>query len=74
MKHAEKSDLRHKTLFNLGKVYRRIGLLEQSVEKLKEATSNCPKGVEATTFNNLGLSYFEQENYEEALSNFNKAY
>jgi TPR repeat protein len=72
--------LRHKTLFNLGIVYRRVGDLTSSIDRLKEAVQACTKKeLEAATQNNLGLSYFEGEdpnktNYVDALSHFKKAH
>lgn len=59
---------RHKTLFNLGIVYRRIGDKKQSIEKLIEATTlNVSK---AATSNNLGLSHFDNEEFDLAMNCF----
>jgi tetratricopeptide (TPR) repeat protein len=50
---------------------RRLGRLDESIEDLKLACSI--KGDKASAHNNLGLSYFEKEEYDEALSEFNRA-
>ena len=50
---------------------RRIGRLDQSIEELKKAAEKRPD--KASVHNNLGLSYFEKEDFEEALNCFTKA-
>jgi len=51
--------VRHKTLFNLGIVYRRIGETSKSIENLRKATALGH--AKAATANNLGLSFFDVE-------------
>jgi tetratricopeptide (TPR) repeat protein len=50
---------------------RRLGKLEESITDLKKAIELG--GDKASAHNNLGLSYFEKEDFEEALSEFTKA-
>lgn len=48
-----------------------MGKLELSVEDLKKAVGL--KNENASAHNNLGLSYFEKEEFEDALNEFTKA-
>ena len=48
-----------------------MGRLDQSIEDLKVAVTL--QGDKASAHNNLGLSYFEKEEFEEAISEFAKA-
>lgn len=57
--------------FNKGVCLRKLGRLDDSIEDLKQAVQL--QGDSASAHNNLGLSYFEKEDYEEALSEFTKA-
>ena len=50
---------------------RRLGKLDASIDDLKKAVEM--RGDKASAHNNLGLSYFEREDFEEALSSFGKA-
>jgi tetratricopeptide (TPR) repeat protein len=50
---------------------RREGRLAESVDYLKKATENQPN--KAPAHNNLGLSYFEKEEWQEALESYEKA-
>lgn len=59
------------TRFSKGICLRRLGRLDQSIEDLKKAVEY--RGDKASAHNNLGLSYFEKEDFEEALSEFSKA-
>ncbi len=68
VKNNMESTMRHKTAFNLGIVYRRLGQLQKSIEILKKATRLSH--AKAATANNLGLSYFEIEDFYEAQENF----
>lgn len=62
---------KHKTHFNLGVVYRRVGNTVLSKKNLLLAvTCNIAK---AATQNNLGLSYFDAGEFEEARECFEKA-
>jgi tetratricopeptide (TPR) repeat protein len=45
--------------------------LDESIEDLKQAVAL--KSDKASAHNNLGLSYFEKEDFEEALNEFTKA-
>lgn len=57
--------------FNKGICLRRLGRLEHSIDELKAAVQQKPE--KAAAHNNLGLSYFEKEDFEEALNEFTKA-
>jgi tetratricopeptide (TPR) repeat protein len=57
--------------FNKGICYRRLGKLEASIEDLKKAVDY--RNDKASAHNNLGLSYFEKEDFEESLNEFTKA-
>lgn len=57
--------------FNLGVALRRVGELELSVIELKRATEELPQ--KAACWNNLGLSYFQNDQWEEATTAFQKA-
>jgi tetratricopeptide (TPR) repeat protein len=57
--------------FNKGVCLRRLGKLDESIEDLKQAV--LLQGDKASAHNNLGLSYFEKEEFEEAISEFTKA-
>jgi len=58
-------------LCNRGNCYRKLGQLDLSIDDLRKAVSADPENVNAR--NNLGLSYFENKDYEQALAEFNKA-
>ena len=57
--------------FNMGVCLRRMGKLDESIEELKKAVGL--KNDKSSAHNNLGLSYFEKEDYDEALNEFTKA-
>jgi tetratricopeptide (TPR) repeat protein len=48
-----------------------LGRLDDSIDDLKKAVGLKPENDSA--HNNLGLSYFEKEEYEDALNEFTKA-
>jgi tetratricopeptide (TPR) repeat protein len=50
---------------------RRLGKLEASIEDLKKAVEM--RNDKASAHNNLGLSYFEKEDFEESLNEFTKS-
>lgn len=50
---------------------RRLGKLKESIDDLKKAVEM--RNDKASAHNNLGLSYFEKEEFEEALNEFGKA-
>lgn len=57
--------------FNKGICLRRLGKLKASIEDLEKArTMNANK---SSVHNNLGLSYFENEQFEDALQSYGKA-
>jgi len=58
-------------LFNRGNCLRRKGDLDDSIKDLIGAVQL--KQENASAHNNLGLSYFEKEEYEDALNEFTKA-
>lgn len=63
--------IKFKILLNLGINLRRINKLEESITYLKKACDLSPNKPQA--HNNLGLSYFEKEEWDEALSSYTKA-
>jgi tetratricopeptide (TPR) repeat protein len=65
---SENKDQVYNCRFNRGICYRRQGNLEKSIEDFKKAIDT--KGEKASAYNNLGLSYFENEEFEEALNNY----
>lgn len=64
-------DYVYQAKFNRGICYRRKGMLPESIKDLKEATQM--KNEKASAHNNLALSYFESEFFDEALTHYNKA-
>jgi len=65
------NDQLYQARFNLGVCYRRKRNLDESIEQFRKALILNPE--KASCLNNLGLSFFEQGDYEEAIPNFNKA-
>jgi tetratricopeptide (TPR) repeat protein len=57
--------------FNKGVCLRRLGRLEESIEDLKQAVAL--QAEKASAHNNLGLSYFEKEDFEDAINEFSTA-
>lgn len=55
----------------MGVCLRRMGKLDESIEELKKAVGL--KNDKSGAHNNLGLSYFEKEDYDEALNEFTKS-
>ena len=71
---SSKNDHMYQAVFNRGICYRRVGpgRLDQSIEDLKKAVEL--KGNERpSVHNNLGLSYFERGDFEDALNHYTKA-
>jgi tetratricopeptide (TPR) repeat protein len=64
-------DYVYQAKFNLGICYRRKRMLSESIECLKAATGMKPD--KASAHNNLALSYFENEFFDEALTHYTKA-
>ena len=64
-------DYVYQARFNKGICLRRLGRLDHSIDDLKKAVEMRPE--KASAHNNLGLSYFEREDFEEALNEFTKA-
>jgi len=62
------NDLHYKAVFHRGICLRKLGRLDDSVTDLKKAVELKPESDSA--HNNLGLSYFEREDFEEALKEF----
>jgi tetratricopeptide (TPR) repeat protein len=62
---------RYQAHFNKGICMRRLGKLEQSIKDLEKAKLMKPD--RSSVHNNLGLSYFENGLYEEALQSYGKA-
>jgi tetratricopeptide (TPR) repeat protein len=65
------SDYRYQTFFNRGICRRRVGDLVKSIEDFKEAIKL--KSDRSSAHNNLALSYFENSDFEEALTHYGKA-
>ena len=59
------------TFYNRGICLRKLGMLEESIADLKQAVEM--KSDNASAHNNLGLSYFEKGDFEEALVEYTKA-
>lgn len=57
--------------FNLGITLRRVGVLDDSITELKRATEEMPQ--KAICWNNLGLSHFQNDQWEEAITAYSKA-
>ena len=64
-------DMQYKTRFYKGICLRKIKQTAKSIEELKIAVDKRPD--EARAHNNLGLSYFEDEKWEEAYAEYVKA-
>ena len=64
-------DHKYQAFFNKGICLRRIGKLEKSIEDFKEAIKM--RNDKPSAHNNLGLSYFENQEFEEALVHYGKA-
>ena len=61
----ENRDQVYQARFNRGICYRRLGKLNNSIDDFKKAIE--AKGDRPSVYNNLGLSHFENEEFEEAL-------
>jgi tetratricopeptide (TPR) repeat protein len=57
--------------FNQGITLRRLGYLEKSIYQFREAVAQV--NSKASGYNNLGLSLFENKDWEDALQAFNRA-
>mmetsp|Transcript_6828 Transcript_6828/g.11526 ORF Transcript_6828/g.11526 Transcript_6828/m.11526 type:complete len:332 (+) Transcript_6828:127-1122(+) len=68
---TSEQDSRYQAFFNRGICFRRIGNLERSIDDFKEAIKM--RNDKPSAHNNLGLSYFENEEFEEALIHYGKA-
>ena len=62
---------KYQTKYNLGICLRKTGDFSGSIKELTEAINIKPD--EAKAHNNLGLSHFENESYDEALASYIKA-
>ena len=71
LKNLSDTGLQYQASFNMGVCLRRMGKLDQSIEELKKAVGL--KNDKSGAHNNLGLSYFEKEDYDEALNEFTKS-
>mmetsp|Transcript_42841 Transcript_42841/g.126936 ORF Transcript_42841/g.126936 Transcript_42841/m.126936 type:complete len:698 (-) Transcript_42841:3-2096(-) len=60
-----------KALYHRGICYRKVGMLTESIENLKQAIAQEPNNADA--HNHLGLSYVEEASYEEAKKSFTTA-
>jgi CHAT domain-containing protein/tetratricopeptide (TPR) repeat protein len=62
---------------NLGAVYGKVGLIDQSIEfyelTILLAKARGKKNDEAAAFNNLGLAYYALSRYDKAIQNYQKA-
>ena len=68
---ASDTDYMYQAYFNLGICDRRKGNLDDSIKHLKKAIQI--KGDRAAAHNNLALSYFENDEFSEALEYYKKA-
>lgn len=59
------------TYYNKGICLRKLGRLDKSIDDLKKAVDMKPDNPNA--HNNLGLSYFENKEFDEALTEYTKA-
>ena len=57
-----KREQRFKAHFNMGNCLRKIKEFELSIKMLKLASTSMPES--AVAYNNLGLSYFENKEFE----------
>lgn len=57
--------------YNKGICLRKVGHLDQSIEQLKKAVELKPENANA--HNNLGLSFFERRDFDEALGEYTQA-
>lgn len=71
LNHLEQPEYIYQARFNKGICLRRIGELKESIVNLKKAVEL--QAGRAAALNNLGLSQFENEEYEEALISYTKA-
>lgn len=71
LKDSSENTMLYKVRFNLGITLRKERDLEQSITQLIEAIKAVPN--KATAHNNLGLSYFEDEKFQDALEQFSKS-
>ena len=60
----------YKVRYNMGINFRHLGLLQDSIDAFRAAIDLNEKPC---AFNNRGLSYFENEDYSNAVKDFNKA-
>jgi tetratricopeptide (TPR) repeat protein len=65
--------VKHKVFFNLGIVYRRQGKPEESIRALVEVAQNATPTTKPATYNNLGLSYFDNQEWDSARTQFENA-
>jgi len=61
----------YQSRFNMGVCLRRLGRLDESITELKAAVQL--QSDKASAHNNLGLSYFEKEEFEDAITEFTTA-
>lgn len=71
IKYIKTGDTHFKALFHRGNCYRQIKEYAKSIKDLSDAC-NIVKD-DAPAQNNLGLSYFENQQYDFALDRFKKA-
>ena len=64
----QEPDYVYQARFNRGIQYRRLRELDKSIEDLKKAIEM--KNDRPSAHNNLALSYFEKEEFEEALNHY----
>ena len=65
--------VKHKVYFNLGIVHRRLGDPEASIRALGEVAQNATPSTKPATYNNLGLSYFDNQEWDSARTQFENA-
>ena len=86
---SDERDYMYQARFNKGICHRRIAEIEKSIGNYTEANAEIEKSItelkkalekanemsveKPSAFNNLGLSFFEMEDYESAIENYDKA-
>ncbi len=69
--HLTEDEYKYQALFNKGIQHRRMGNLAESIKDLQDATGL--KKDKPSAYNNLALSQFENEDFDAAITNYDKA-
>ena len=71
LKHLSETDYIYQARFNRGIQFRRMNRLDESIVDLQEAVKI--KMDKPSAFNNLGLSFFENSDFESAIEHYSSA-